>query len=139
MNTLKKVIVILGNVLNFIGKVPAFLLPSSLKGYRTELFNILAVAVVALEQFDITGLADAICGLINCDADAIKGIYVLLIAAINISLRRKTDTAPHTNWYSFFMGWFCFAGGGSPAFKDFTEAHQSRNYPTSGGLKSSIF
>lgn len=95
METFKKIIVILGNILNFIGKIPAFLLPSSLKGYRTELFNILAVVVVTLEQFDITGITEALCSLVNCDPDAIKTVFLMLIASINVALRRKTDTAPH--------------------------------------------
>jgi len=96
MELIKKIIVILGSILNFVGKLPAFLLPASLKGYRTELFNILAVAIGFLETFDYIGISESICGIFNCDAKAIQAIYVLLVTTINVALRRKTDTAAHT-------------------------------------------
>lgn len=96
MELIKKIIVILGSILNFIGKLPAFLLPASLKGYRTELFNILAIAIGFLETFDYVGISESICGIFNCDPKSIQAIFVLLITSINIALRRKTDTAPHT-------------------------------------------
>lgn len=97
IETIKRVIVLLGNVLNLIGKIPAFLLPAKLKGFRTELFNGLAALVVILEGFEITSIADAICGLFNCDPKLIVEVFMLLVTSVNVSLRRKTDTAPHKN------------------------------------------
>lgn len=96
MEILKKIIVILGNILAFIGKLPAFLLPASLKGYRTELFNILAIAVGFLETFDYIGISESVCGIFNCEPNTIQALFVLLITSINIALRRKTHTAAHT-------------------------------------------
>jgi len=96
MESVKKIIVLLGNILAFIGKLPVFLLPKSLKGYRTELFNILAVVIVMLESIDITGISEGLCQLFNCDPEAIKGVFLALVAAINVALRRETTTPPHT-------------------------------------------
>ena len=95
MEILKKIITILGNVLAFIGQVPAFLLPQSLKGYRTELFTLIGLGIAALESFDITGIADAICGIFSCNPSVIHSIYALILAAGNVALRRKTNTAAH--------------------------------------------
>lgn len=95
MEQVKKIIVILGNILAFIGKLPAWLLPKAMKGYRTELFNILAVVIVMLESVDITGISTALCQLFNCDADVIKTTFLALVSAVNVALRRDTDTAPH--------------------------------------------
>lgn len=96
MEQIKKIIVLLGNILAFIGKLPAWMLPKSLKGYRTELFNILAVVVVMLESVDITGISEGLCQLFSCDADVIKTTFLSLVAAVNVALRRDTDTPPHS-------------------------------------------
>ncbi|MEP7197278.1 MAG: hypothetical protein ABI851_12220 [Saprospiraceae bacterium] len=97
MELFKKIIVILGSVLNFVGKIPAFLLPNALKGYRTELFNLLALGVAALDKFDIIGISDAICGIFNCDPKAIQMLFALIVTAGNVALRRTTDTPAHTS------------------------------------------
>lgn len=95
MEQVKKIIVLLGNILAFIGKLPAWLLPKQLKGYRTELFNILAVVVVMLESVDITGISTGLCSLFNCDPDVIKTTFLALVSAVNVALRRETNTPPH--------------------------------------------
>ncbi len=90
LNKVKLVISFLASVLKFIGKVPVFLLPPALKGYRTELFNILAVVAVALEGLDITSMCESLSGLIHLNCATIQEIFAILVATANIDLKGKT-------------------------------------------------
>ncbi len=92
METFKKIMAAIGGVLGFIGNFPVFLLPASLKGYRTILFNALASFVVVLQTFDIVNISESICGLFNCNPTVIQAIFALIVTTANISLRNKTDT-----------------------------------------------
>lgn len=92
LNVIKQVIIALSAVLKFIGKIPVFLLPASLKGYRTQLLNILAIIAVALEGLDITGMCEALSSVIHLDCTKIQEIFAILVASANIELRSKTDT-----------------------------------------------
>lgn len=93
METFKKILLVISTVLGFIGKIPVYLLPKQLKGYRTILINTLATIVIFLQSFDIVNISESICSLFNCDPTNIQTIFGLLLAAVNIDLRSKTDTA----------------------------------------------
>lgn len=93
MELFKKIILFLGNVLKFIGQFPAFLLPTSLRGYRTILINVIAAIAAILNGFDIVPISESICGLFNCNPAAIQAFFAFVLSAININLRFKTTKA----------------------------------------------
>lgn len=92
LNFIKVAFKFLSSVLSVIGKIPVFLLPPKLKGYRTELFNMIGVVIVALEGFDITGMCESVAAIININCNTVQEIFALLMLMGNLDLRKKTDT-----------------------------------------------
>ncbi|HNC36744.1 MAG TPA: hypothetical protein PLD32_09265 [Saprospiraceae bacterium] len=90
LNKVKYVITFFATILKFIGKIPVFLLPPALKGYRTELFNILAVVAVTLEGMDITSMCESLSSLFHLNCALIQEIFAILVACANIDLKGKT-------------------------------------------------
>jgi hypothetical protein len=92
METFKKILLIIPAILGFIGKIPVFLLPPQWKGYRTIIINTFAAIALFLQSIDIINISESICNLFNCDPLLIQSLFGLLLAAVNIDLRSKTDT-----------------------------------------------
>jgi len=90
LNGVKVVITFIATILKFIGKVPVFLLPPSLKGYRTELFNILAVVAVSIQGLDIADLCGTVASIVHINCATVQEIFAILVATANIDLKSKT-------------------------------------------------